>query len=171
MSGRVQAPRREAERRFETAGGQFPYAVILTCSDSRVPPEIIFDEGIGDLFVVRVAGDVTDDLVTGSIEYAAQHLSVPLVVVLGHNNCGAVNAACSEGSPGGHTGSFIDAIRTAMNRSAGSEGDDFVDANVRYVVETLKDSEPVLKPLVDGGQLSILGAHYDLNSGKVSLVD
>ncbi|MBN2185044.1 MAG: carbonic anhydrase [Candidatus Krumholzibacteriota bacterium] len=170
-SGKVQAPGRTAERRIETAGGQFPYAVILTCSDSRVPPEIIFDEGIGDLFVVRVAGNVTDDLVTGSIEYAVRHLSVTLVVVLGHNNCGAVNAAWSQGIPEGHTASFIDAIRPVIGRSAGSKGDDFVDANVRDVAETLRNSEPVLRHLVDQDRLSILGAHYDLSSGKVSLVD
>ncbi len=166
---RPETPRRGSKRRIETAGGQLPYAVILTCADSRIPPEIIFDEGIGDLFVVRVAGNVADDLVTGSIEYAVRHLSVPLVIVLGHNNCGAVNAAYSEGEPEGHTGSFIDAIRPVIKRSDGSDGDDFVDANVENVVDILKNTEPILKPLVDEGRLSIFGAHYDLTSGKVTL--
>ena len=170
-AGRPETPRRGSKRRIETAGGQLPYAVILTCADSRIPPEIIFDEGIGDLFVVRVAGNVAGDLVTGSIEYAARHLSVTLVVVLGHNNCGAVNAAYSEGVPEGHTGSFIETIRPVIKRSDISDGDDFVDANVQNVVETLKNSGPILKSLVDEDRLSILGAHYDLISGKVTLLE
>ncbi len=171
VSGRPEAPRRDEKRRIDTAQRQSPYAVVLTCSDSRVPPEIIFDEGIGDLFVVRVAGNVHGDLVTGSIEYAVEHLSVELVMVLGHSNCGAVSAAFSETVPEGHTGSFVDAIRTVIDHSAGSSGDDFVGANVNRVVDSLKNSEQVLKRFVDEGRLEIVGASYDLTSGKVFLVD
>ncbi len=169
-AGEPEGAGRGAARREETVPGQDPFAIILSCADSRVPPEIVFDQGIGDLFVVRVAGNVLDDLVTGSIEYAAAHLSVPLIMVLGHNNCGAVNAAFSEGEPEGHTGSFINAIRPLIKKSEYVDADMFVDVNVEHVTGELKKMEPVLRGLVDDGKLLVVGAHYDLSSGKVEVI-
>ncbi|MBN2070589.1 MAG: carbonic anhydrase [Candidatus Krumholzibacteriota bacterium] len=165
--GKPEAPRRDNRRLSETAPGQSPFAVILTCADSRVPPEIIFDEGIGDLFVIRVAGNIVDDLVIGSIEYAAGHLAVPLVVVLGHSDCGAVKAALSGCDPHGHTGSFIEEIRTVIRRMEGTDPDSLVEANIENTVAVLRESGPVLKALHEEGNLLIIGARYDLVTGKV----
>ncbi len=169
--GRLSAPRRGSERRQETAGGQNPFSIILTCSDSRVVPEILFDQGIGDIFVVRVAGNVIDDLVLGSIEYAAAHLSVPLLIVLGHGNCGAVNASISKGDPEGHTDSFIDLIRPLLTEDAADDPVSAVHDNTRNVVRQLRCSLPVLKPLVEAGKLEIRGAHYDIITGIVREIE
>ncbi|MBU8923003.1 MAG: carbonic anhydrase [Bacteroidales bacterium] len=166
--GRPVAPRRDSDRRKETANGQKPFAIVLTCSDSRVVPEILFDQGIGDIFVVRVAGNEVDDLVLGSIEYAATHLSTPLLVVLGHDDCGAVKASIDAGDPGGHTGSFIDKIRSVL---AGNATNDPVKAacdNTLDVVNRLESSSPILKSLVEAEKLNVKGAHYDITSGCVT---
>jgi len=157
----------------EVAAGQHPEAIILGCSDSRVPPEVIFDEGIGDLFVVRVAGNVSEPATTGSIEYAAEHLHVPLVVVLGHHKCGAVKATAEAHGPAeGNIGSILAEIQPAVaaaKASPGKEGlvDDAVHENTRLVAGQLLSESPVLKHLVEAGQVRIVTAVYDLDSGKI----
>ncbi|MCK4537309.1 MAG: carbonic anhydrase [Candidatus Krumholzibacteria bacterium] len=166
--GRPLAPRRGSDRRKETAGGQKPFAIVLTCSDSRVVPEILFDQGIGDIFVVRVAGNVVDDLVLGSIEYAATHLSIPLLLVLGHDDCGAVKAAIAEGVPEGHSGSFIDVIRPVIAEDAAGDPVKAVHDNTLNVVRQLEGSTPILKAMVEAGKLSVRGVHYDITSGLVT---
>lgn len=172
--GRPRGEGRGAGRRAGTAGGQKPAAVILSCSDSRVPPEIIFDLGIGDLFVVRVAGNVEDDLVTASIEYAAAHLAVPLLLVLGHTRCGAVTAAVSGAGADGHAGAFLGPIGEAVLDSGG-EGSDRVDAaarrNALMTAGRLRGSGPVLAPLVDAGMLVVRAALYDIETGAVTLLE
>ena len=154
----------------EVAKGQKPHAVILTCSDSRLPPELIFDKGLGDLFVIRVAGNVAGNSELGSIEYAAEHLNVPLVIVMGHKRCGAVQAAASGGDPGGHISSLVKQIEPAVQRAksmAGDLVDNAVHANVDLVVRNLRNSGPILKELVESGRLKVLGAYYDIDSGNV----
>jgi carbonic anhydrase len=171
IAGEFIHPNQTAERRTEVANSQLPFAVILSCSDSRVPPEIIFDQGIGDLFVIRVAGNVLNDEILGSIEYAVEHLGAQLVVVLGHERCGAVSAAIKGGEIPGHIKSLVDSIMPAVERAKSESGDlleNAVNENVAMVVEKLKSSEPILEHLVTHGDLKIIGARYDLDDGKVA---
>lgn len=165
---------RDARRRAGVAAGQRPMAIVLSCSDSRVPPEIIFDAGIGELFVVRVAGNIEDDLVTGSIEYAAAHLDVPLVLVLGHTRCGAVTAAVSGARAEGSAGAFLGPLAAAV-RAAGGDAGDPVEAaarrNALMTARRLRESGPVLTPLVKAGRLAVRAALYDIETGSVTLLE
>lgn len=162
-------------RREEVAAGQHPFAVILGCADSRVPPELIFDQGLGDLFVHRVAGNIATEELIGSMEYAVEHLGVPLIVVLGHEKCGAVSATLGGGEAPGHIGSLVEAIRPVVEkwRETSSDTpavDDIVRANVLHVVEQLKSSEPILAEFVKEGKLAVVGARYDLEEGTVDFI-
>lgn len=162
-------PDQSARRMHQVEAAQHPFAIILGCSDSRVPPEILFDQGLGDLFVIRVAGNVPDDEVVGSIEYAVEHLHTPLVVVLGHEQCGAVTAATLE-PEANHTRSFTDWLRPLVDAVRGQPGDLVHNAmchSVTRIVHDLRESEPVLKEAVENGHLRIVGAHYELKTGKV----
>ena len=157
-------------RRIEVANGQHPYAVILGCADSRVPPDIVFDTTLGDLFVIRVAGNVTDDAVIGSIEYAVEQLGVPLVVVLGHERCGAVQAAVDGNGADGHILTIVKCILPAVESTKGLGGDavdNAARANVNLVVNQLRSSTPILAEAVQSGKVKILGARYDLDTGVV----
>ncbi len=139
-----------------------------------MPPEIIFDCGLGDLFVVRVAGNVLDDVVLGSVEFAVVSLGVELVLVLGHSRCGAVIATVEGGEPPGHIRSLVERIRPALAQ-ARAAGGDLVDmtisANVAMSVAGLRASQPILAPLVANGRVQIVGACYDLDTGFVHLLD
>ena len=160
-------------RRAMVARAQHPVAVVLGCSDSRVPPEVVFDQGLGDLFVIRVAGHVVDDVTLGSIEYAVEQLGVRLVLVLGHEGCGAVQATLDGGSPPGHIGRLTDAIRPAVGAVSPRTGDPLTDAiaaNVEYVVRQLRSAEPLLAPLSRDGALVIVGGCYAMKSGVVKLL-
>lgn len=154
------------------AAGQHPFAVILGCADSRVPPEIIFDQGLGDLFVIRVAGNILDDAILGSIEYAAEELGTSLVLVLGHERCGAVAATIKHGAILGHIGTLINAIQPAVDKAKNELGDlldNAVRANIEIVVEQLKSSMSVAK-LVQHNRLKIVGAQYNLGCGTVEII-
>lgn len=175
--------------RTSLAKSQKPYAIILTCSDSRVPPEIVFDKGLGEIFVVRVAGNIPDPVVIGSIEYAAEHLGSPLVMVLGHERCGAV--AATVGAKGKSTGSAnIDAIVKAIApniksaakdceackgeaKCADTKKDAFVecvvDANAKTVAAGLTKKSKILAHLVESKKLKVVAAKYDLDDGLVTL--
>ena len=158
-------------RRIELAKGQHPGAIILSCADSRVPPEIIFDQGLGDLFVVRVAGNIVEDLGLGSIEYAAEHLGSKLIVVLGHERCGAVDATLKGGEAPGHIAALVKKIQPAVEKSKDMPGDKLDNAvitNVRLVVEELKRSQPMLTEMAAQGKIKIVGARYDLDTGVVT---
>ena len=166
--------------RSGVAKGQKPYAIILSCSDSRVPPEIIFDKGLGEIFVARVAGNVADPVVLGSIEYAAEHLGSPLVVVLGHERCGAVTAAVgAKGKPEGNIGSILrliqPAVKQAKKEAAGKAKEELVetaiDDNVKLVAANLTKQSKILKELAEAGKIKIVGAKYDLDDGKVSVMN
>ncbi len=148
---------------------QTPKAVVLTCSDSRVPPELVFDQGIGDLFVIRVAGNSVDDLVLGSIEYAVDHLKTPLIVVLGHQNCGAVKAALeSIHDLEGRLGSVVDPIAPAVAPASSPDRTAITVKNhVINMVGKLKESRPILTKALKEKDLEIVGGVYSLDSGKI----
>jgi carbonic anhydrase len=174
VTGQVIHPNAGAERRAEVAKGQKPFAIVVGCSDSRVGPEVVFDQGLGDLFVVRTAGNVVDDVALGSIEYAAEHFGVPVIFVLGHTRCGAVAAAVAGGEAPGHVGSVIEKIKPAVEETKGKEGDavdNAVRANVRNVVNQLRGAGPILLGLVKAGKLRVVGGCYDLDTGRVGTVE
>jgi len=169
----------DASARAKLARGQHPYAIILSCSDSRVPPEIIFDQALGEVFVVRVAGNVADPLVLGSVEYAAEHLGTPLIMVLGHERCGAVTAAVeSKGKPEGNIGSIIAAIhpsvRKAQAASKGKSKEEVVECaseiNAKAVAADLTRKSKVLAHELKEGKIKIVAAKYDLDDGKVTIL-
>ena len=149
--GEVIHPNQSVEYRDEVAENPHPFAIILSCSDARVPPEIIFDCGIGDLFVVRNAGNVINNEILGSIEYAVEYFGVRLIVVLGHNRCGAVTAAVQNGNFPGHIKSLIDAIQPAVANTKGKSGDlieNTINENIAMTVQKLKSSGDVIEPFV-----------------------
>jgi carbonic anhydrase len=163
-------PHQSGARQRELTGGQHPHAIVLACADSRVPPEIVFDQGLGDLFDVRVAGNIASDAEIASIEYAVEHLHARLVVVMGHQSCGAVAAAIEGGEAPGHLPALIEAIRPAVEDARKMSGDlstNAVRRNVERVVARLRASGPVLEPLVASGELRIVGAVYALDTGRV----
>ncbi len=174
VAAQTDHPHQDAARRAELSGGQNPFAIILGCSDSRVPPEVIFDQGLGDLFIIRVAGNVVDNVVLGSIEYAAEHLRTPLIMVLGHSKCGAVSATVAGGKLEGHLPSLAQPIQPAVDRAKAQEGDlinNSIRENALMVADQLRSSEPVLAKLVKSGKLKVIAARYDLDEGKVDLLE
>ena len=175
VSGNLTHPDQSAERRAEVLSAQHPFAIVVTCSDSRVPPEVIFDQGIGDIFVIRTAGEVMDNATLGSIEYGVEHLNVPLVVVLGHDSCGAVKAVVSGGEAPGHIGNLVEAIMPSVEKAKSMKGGDLlnnsIDVNTASIVEGLKSTEPILSKAVKEGKLKVIGARYHLDNGEVELQD
>lgn len=170
VSGNLSHPNQGPERRAKLTGGQHPFAIILGCADSRTAPEVVFDQGLGDLFVVRTAGNVVDDVALGSIEYAVEHLGASLIVVLGHENCGAVKATLDGGKLPGHLPAIAKAIRPAVKASAGQPGnalDNAVLGNARLETQRVAQSKPILRKLVEEGRVRVVAARYDLDTGKV----
>ena len=173
INGGALHPNQSFEHRLELAEGQKPIAAILTCADSRVSPEIIFDQGLGDLFILRVAGNVVNELFVGSLEYAVEHLNVSLLIILGHSHCGAVDATIKGGQPPGHIGSLVQAIKPALDRLK-KQSHDWINIvakeNVKIGVERLRTEDPILTARYEEGDIDIVGAFYDIKSGKVSLI-
>lgn len=168
-------PHQNMDRVKEIAPKQKPIAMVLSCSDSRVPPEIFFDQGLGDIFIVRVAGNVLNDVNIGSAEYAAEHLNVPLIIVLGHKSCGAVKAAVAGGEVPGHISSIVKELEPAVReakKTAKSENvaEAAAHINVENVVKKLSNSEPILSELIKEKKLSVIGAYYDVDTGKVDIL-
>ncbi|MBR8833605.1 MAG: carbonic anhydrase [Stigonema ocellatum SAG 48.90 = DSM 106950] len=164
-------PHQSKIRLEQTAVAQYPFAAILGCADSRVPAEIIFDQGLGDLFVVRLAGNVTSPTAIGSLEFATSVLGAQLIVVLGHTKCGAVIAATKNDLLPGRIGTFVEDIKPAVERVKNKEGDlvdNAVTANVQYQQQLLAESSTIFRKLIKEGKLKITGGRYDLASGKVS---
>ncbi len=163
-------PNQTLKRRAELCQGQFPFAVILGCSDSRIPPELIFDQGLGDLFVVRVAGNIIDNVVLGSIEYAVAHLHTPLVMVLGHSKCGAVEATVAGGNLEGHLSDLTEAILPAM-KSTQEQTENIIDdtarANAKMVAEQLTS---ILSRWTENERLMVVPAFYNLDTGLVEIL-
>lgn len=158
-----------AIKRHELTSGQHPFAVVLTCSDSRVPPEIIFDRGLGEIFVIRVAGNVSEPFVIGSIDYAVEHLHVPLVVVLGHDKCGAVAAAMGDEKPEGNLGKLLEEVQVGEHLSADKDEAmaGAVQNNAVHQAELLATQSEVVREHVEQKKLRVVTAIYRLDSGKV----
>lgn len=165
------------------AEGQHPKAIIVSCSDSRVSPEVVFDQGLGDIFSIRTAGNVIDDFELGSIEYAAEHLHTPLIVVMGHQHCGAIGALlehADDDNVPGHIASIVKSLKEEAEekevlKSKGKDethlSDDAVKANVVHGVKKLRSSKPILSELHNEGKIKIVGAIYNLETGKVEFLD
>jgi len=174
----MSACRRATEKmRASLSHDQRPYAVILACSDSRVPPEIIFDQTLGEIFVIRVAGNVPDPVVLGSIEYAAEHIGTPLIVVLGHARCGAVTTAVElHGKADGNIGAIVrkiaPAVRKASQETKGKPQEELVegaiDHNIHLVAATIIKQSPLIERLIKQGKMKIVKAKYDLDDGIVT---
>lgn len=169
----------DAQARAKLAKGQKPYAIILSCSDSRVPPELIFDQALGEVFVVRVAGNVTDPLVLGSVEYAAEHLGSPLIMVLGHERCGAVTATvAAKGKPEGNIGAIVRAIQPSAKKAKeimkGKPNEEVVECateiNAKSVAAELPKKSKLLAKELKEGKIKIVAAKYDLDDGRVTLL-
>lgn len=166
------------ETRGALARGQNPYACILSCADSRISPELAFNEGRGDLFVARVAGNFVNTDILASFEYGTAVLGAPLIMVLGHTSCGAIDASVKAYTQNatfpGHIQALTTAIAPAVREASKAKGKDLLNAttveNVRINVEKLKESNPILSERVKKGNLRIVGAIYDLPSGRVSLI-
>lgn len=191
VANRLNDPNRSPQRRTALAQSQQPFATILGCVDSRVPPELVFDRGLGDLFVIRTAGQVVDEAVLGSIEFGSFELKIPLIMVLGHERCGAIKASIEalehEGKPRKHgkseqgehgplpgeIGYLVKNLKPAIDKAhswgMGDLAENAMRANVSMVVQRLKKS-PVLAAAEESGRLKIVGGRYDLDSGAVDLL-
>jgi carbonic anhydrase len=175
VSGNVRQRNYKADRKA-TADGQQPYAIVLACADSRVPPEILFDESLGKLFVVRVAGNVVDPVVLGSIEYAAEHLHVSTLLILGHESCGAVKATLEGGQVPPNIGALVTRIAPAVERAkkAGLGPEKTLNLaikeNVFLQVQEAVEQSDVLKDLVHEHKLQIVGGVYNLHTGRVEFL-
>ncbi len=171
-AGKPQHPHQSTERRAEVAPKQYPMASILGCSDSRVPPELVFDQGLGDLFVVRTAGNVADPIAVGSLEYSTAVLGSPLIVVLGHERCGAVDATLKGQPVPGQIQAVVDAVKPALAGDSCKKSpqvlDCSIEANVDYIVKQLQSTGSVLPDLIKQGKLKIVGGVVDLDTGKVA---
>jgi len=174
VSGHPVHPDETLDRIRELKKGQNPFVVVVSCSDSRLPPELIFDQGLGDVFSIRTAGNVIGDYELGSIEYAVEHLHCKLIVVLGHENCGAIQAYATSGKEkhNDHIQTLVDYIAAEeeeknISDSLRSNIDTLVKDNIVHAVNLLRSSTPVLKPLADKNEIKIIGAYYDLDRGNV----
>jgi len=166
-------PNQTYSRLVEVAKGQKPFASILGCADSRVPSEIVFDQGLGDLFVCRIAGNIATTQQIGSLEFGSLVVGSKIIMVMGHERCGAVDAAIKGAQVPGQIGSLLEAIKPSVESSKGKPGDKLENAckaNITAQVEKLKSS-PVLSKLIDEEKLTIVGGYYDLDTGKISVVN
>ncbi|WP_028585049.1 carbonic anhydrase [Desulfogranum mediterraneum] len=173
IKGTLEHPNHCEESRAGLVQGQAPIAVVLTCADSRVPPVDIFDQGLGDLFVLRVAGNIVNDQILGSIEYAVSHLNSPLVLVMGHTCCGAVSAVAGGARLGGHIASLMPPIDAAVKNVQGQEGNPVDNASMelaRNMATKIEESEPIVADLVKEGKVKVASCFYELDSGKVIML-
>jgi carbonic anhydrase len=166
----------------ETRGGQFPFATILSCIDSRVSSELIFDQGLGDIFSIRIAGNFINEDILGSMEFACKLAGTKLIVVLGHTSCGAVKGACDDAKLGNLTG-MLSKIKPAVNAveepadasKRNSSNIDFVndvaEKNVNLTIDNIRNQSPVLKEMEDNNEIAIVGAMYDINTGAVNFYE
>ena len=176
MTAKPLYPNLTPKRRKEVSKGQKPFAIIFGCVDSRVPPELVFDRGLGDLFVIRTAGQALDDAALGSIEFGVKKLNIPLVMVLGHEKCGAVAATIEvvekKAVAHGQINTLVEIIKPAVGKVMGQPGDlleNSVRANIQLTVDKLKAS-PLLSKYLDKGKIKIVGARYDLETGVVDII-
>ncbi len=164
----------------DTATGQYPFAAVLSCIDSRIPTEVIFDQGIGDIFNARIAGNFINEDILGSLEFACKLAGSKVIMVMGHTSCGAVKGACDYAKLGNLTQMLdkimpaVDAIPTVEGEERNSSNKEFVNAvsakNVEIAVTQIKEKSEVLKEMFDNGEIDIVGAMYDVSTGKVDLL-
>jgi carbonic anhydrase len=184
LSGEVARASLDHARRAELTKGQEPFAIILGCSDSRVPAELVFDQGLGDLFVIRVAGNIVSPSQVGSVEFAAARFGTPLVVVLGHSQCGAINATLEElsrptASQSRNLRSIVDRVRPSVEALLGTDLRHDRDALVRHAVRVnvsvaashLRHGSEILEQLIEQERLFVIGAEYSLETGEVEFFD
>jgi carbonic anhydrase len=173
VAGTASHPDQTVDRRNETAKGQHPFAIVLTCADSRLSPEIIFDQGLGDLFVLRNAGNLSDDYVLGSMEYAVEHLHCRLIVILGHTKCGAVSAAVEGGEAPGHIKSIVESLGPAVNmakKKPGDPVDNAVRISAKLTAAAVSQTGPILSEAIKSGDVKIVAARYDIATGQVEFL-
>ncbi|WP_306205029.1 carbonic anhydrase [Actinoplanes sp. RD1] len=177
VTGHARHPHQTLADLHELAAGQHPFAITVGCADSRVSPEVLFDQGLGDIFDNRVAGNIVDDLLLGSTEFAVEEFGTPLIVVLGHERCGAINATIDAIETGaaapGHIGTIVDALRPIVEpvlHHPGDVVDNAVRANIRAQVNALLHRSEPIATHVRAGTLRVVGARYDLDTGAVTLV-
>ena len=164
----------------QTAGGQYPIAAVVSCIDSRIPTEIVFDQGIGDIFNARIAGNFVNEDILGSLEFACKVAGAKAIVVMGHTSCGAIKGACDKAELGNLTQMLekimpaVDAINTPEGADRSSANAEFVDAvaakNVELTLAKIKENSPVLEEMIEANEIEIVGAMYDVASGKVSFL-
>ncbi|NNE28485.1 MAG: carbonic anhydrase, partial [Saprospiraceae bacterium] len=162
----------------QTATGQFPFAAIVSCIDSRIPTEIVFDQGVGDVFNARIAGNFVNEDILGSLEFACKLAGSKVIVIMGHTACGAVKGACDHAKLGNLTQMLdkimpaVNAIETSPEEERSSANANFVnrvaEENVRLTIENLKSQSPVLNEMLENGEIGIVGAMYDVNTGQVN---
>ncbi len=174
VSGQLRHPHQDRRRIHETEGGQHPFAAIVTCSDSRVPPEIIFDEGLGDLFVIRTAGNLVGDLELGSVEYAVEHLHVPLVVVLGHTECGAIKAFLEGGECHGHIRQIVEALKAEPEEQAvlqheGKNLEACIEGNVVHGADQIR-RQPIIARQIRQNKVEVVPMVYDVHTGAIKVL-
>lgn len=179
VSGNPTSPNTDASRRSQTAqNGQFPFVTVITCADSRCPVERIFDRGVGDVFVARVAGNVVDTNTAGTVEYGVEHLHTPVIVVMGHTACGAVKAACAGAKPGHNIDALLSEISPAVARAKtlnpNAQGDEFINIaireNVFQSIFDLLNTSPMTAKFVQEKKVKLVGAVYDISTGKVEFL-
>jgi carbonic anhydrase len=172
----LKAQRNLQDQVFETSKGQYPFAVILSCIDSRAPAELVFDQGIGDIFSVRIAGNIVNEDILGSMEYACKVAGSKIVVVMGHTKCGAVTAACNRVELGNIT-NLLDKIKPvvdAVNVTSADMHDDVIEdvayLNVKLSINRIFQESPILAEMQENGEIEIVGAMYDVNTGLVEFL-
>ncbi len=172
----LKAQRNLQEQVFETSQGQFPFAVVLSCIDSRVPAELVFDQGIGDIFSVRIAGNIVNDDILGSMEYACKVAGSKIVVVMGHSKCGAVTAACNHVELGNIT-TLLNKIKPVVDKVNVRPEDmtdeiieDVAHLNVEHSIEIIKNKSAILAEMEQNGEIEIVGAMYDVTTGMVDFL-
>ena len=165
---------RASLRKDLATNGQHPYAIVITCSDSRVPAELIFDSSLGDIFVIRTAGNVVSDFEIGSVEYGTEHLGSPLILVLGHTNCGAVTAATEGGEAGGKIQAIVDEIEPSVQKAKDAGAKDVlskaIEFNVMNSINKISSSE-IIKELMEEGKVEVVGGVYDINTGAITIIE
>jgi carbonic anhydrase len=171
VEGRAVGPNRNMARVREVSEGQSPFAAVLSCADSRVPVEIVFDQGFGDVFVCRAAGNIVTPELIGSLEFGTAVLGAKALVVLGHTHCGAVKATIAGQAVPGQISTLYRHIRPAVDRSATRELEDVARHNVRIQAELLRTSSPVIAQLIAEEKLVVVGGVYDLATGRVTLLE
>jgi carbonic anhydrase len=168
--------RKLMDQMAETSQGQYPFAVVLGCIDSRVPPELVFDQGIGDIFSPRIAGNIVNEDILGSMEFACKVVGSKLILVLGHTSCGAVQGASDDVELGNLTGLVnklkpaVDAVKISSDPNVPVSIDEIAEKNVQMTVENIKQRSPVLKEMLDNKEIAIVGAMYDVTNGQVTFL-